>query len=481
MRGSVEVFAEAEEFGPQNTLPSRMPETRSHVRAADAASEQDFCATLLAMAGHDLRQPLQLITTAHDLLAAMLQSDEQREELARAADATSRLATMLDQIVEALQLHELSWDGRREPVSLEPLLQELTREFVWAARSKGVSLRIVRSRAVVQSHPMLLRGILRNLLRNAIDYTPSGGRVVIACQVTGPELRIEVRDTGVGIGANALATIFGAFQRTDISRPDGLGLGLFIVRRAAQLLSHRMEVHSVEGAGSRFILIADGEGDGAADVPPGSYVEVTVSDTGAGMASALIARIFEPFFTTKDVGQGSGLGLSQVYGFIKQSDGHVTVDSAVGVGSRFRLYLPYSESLPRSVGGADARPMVRECGGERILIVEDNEEVRAVAVAIIKDLGYQVMMARDGNEALKLLRSDAAIDLLFTDIVMPNGMDGVALANAACALRSHIRVLLKSGYPARAGPVANTTAFPLIQKPYRQNDLARVLRNTLDG
>ena len=252
----VEDAVEAEESRSRSAFPGRMSEARPRARIADAASEQDFCATLLAMAGHDLRQPLQLITSAHDVLSAALQNDEQREELARAADATSRLARMLDEIIEALQLHEFSWNGRREAVSLGPLLQELAREFVWAARSKGVSLRISRSRAVVQSHPTLLRGILRNLLRNAIDYTPSGGRVVIACHLTGPELRIEVHDTGVGIRANALATIFGAFRRTDTSRPDGLGLGLFIVRRAAQLLGHRVEVRSVEGAGSRFMLVA---------------------------------------------------------------------------------------------------------------------------------------------------------------------------------------------------------------------------------
>ena len=219
--------------------------------------DSDFPATLLAMAGHDLRQPLQLITSAHDVLARILHSDEQREELARAEDATARLASMLGQLVEALQLHERSGDHLHAPVRLRPILESLSAEFAKAARLKGITFRLASVRGAALSHPVLLTAMLRNLIRNAIDYTPPGGSVLVASRRCGPELRISVRDTGVGIRATALSTIFRAFQRADQSRPDGLGLGLFIVKHAANVLGHRVEVHTAEGRGSCFTVVAN--------------------------------------------------------------------------------------------------------------------------------------------------------------------------------------------------------------------------------
>src|ERR1700737_3354217 len=194
-------------------------------READRA-ETDFSATLLAMAGHDLRQPLQLITSAHDVLAPTLASEEQREELTRAADATAQLASMLGQLVEALQLRERSGDDLHLPVPLRTLLGELAAEFADAARRKGITFAVTAARGTSLSHPVLLAGMLRNLIRNAIDYTPSGGGVFVTSRRCGSELRISVRDTGVGIRASALSAIFTAFQRLDESQPDGLGLGL---------------------------------------------------------------------------------------------------------------------------------------------------------------------------------------------------------------------------------------------------------------
>jgi two-component system phosphate regulon sensor histidine kinase PhoR len=225
-------------------------------RGAGDPDKSAFPATLLAMAGHDLRQPLQLITSAHDVLATMLRGKEQRKELAHAAHATAQLARMLSQLVEALQLHERPRENLRAPVLLRPVLQDLAAEFGEPARRKGIAFRLTSARGVALSHPVLLRSIIRNLIRNAIDYTPRGARVFVTSHRCGQEVRIEVRDTGVGIRACALATIFEAFQRADESRADGLGLGLFIVKRAADLLGHRVEVHSVEGRGSRFTVVA---------------------------------------------------------------------------------------------------------------------------------------------------------------------------------------------------------------------------------
>jgi len=218
--------------------------------------DSDFPATLLAMAGHDLRQPLQLITSAHDIRARILHNDEQREELARAEDATARLASMLGQLVEALQLHQRSGDDLHVRVRLRPILEGLSVEFAGSARLKDVRFRLASVRGATVSHPVLLTAMLRNLIRNAIDYTPPGGSVVVASRRRGSELRITVRDTGVGIRTNALSTIFRAFRRADQTRPDGLGLGLFIVKHAAKVLGHRVEVCTAEGRGSCFTIIA---------------------------------------------------------------------------------------------------------------------------------------------------------------------------------------------------------------------------------
>jgi len=219
-------------------------------------ARSDFSATLLAIAGHDLRQPLQVITSAHDILAQTLASEEQREELAHAEDATARLANMLGQLVEALQLRERSSDDLHLPVPLRPIFEDLAAEFAEAARLKGITFLVTATGSVAFSHPVLLTGMLRNLLRNAIDYTPAGGGVFVTSRRCGAELRIDVRDTGVGIPAGALSTIFGAFQRADESRTDGLGLGLFIVKHAADLLGHRVEVRSIKNHGSCFSVLA---------------------------------------------------------------------------------------------------------------------------------------------------------------------------------------------------------------------------------
>lgn len=220
-------------------------------------ADSDFSATLLAMAGHDLRQPLQVITSAHDVLARSLASDEQREELMRAESATEQLANMLGQLVEALQLRKRSGDDLHLPVPLRPVLEDLAAEFAETARLKGITFLVTTTRLVAFSHPVLLTGMLRNLIRNAIDYTRPGGGVFVTSRRCGSELRIEVRDTGVGIRANTLSTIFRAFQRGDASQTDGLGLGLFIVKQAADLIGHGVEVRSVEGRGSCFTLVVD--------------------------------------------------------------------------------------------------------------------------------------------------------------------------------------------------------------------------------
>jgi signal transduction histidine kinase len=239
---------------PRQQRPARIG---SGVNRDAGQAGSDFLATLLAMAGHDLRQPLQVITSAHDVLAQTLDSREQREELRHARHATAQLAGMLGQLVEVLELRELSGDDLHVPVPLRSVLDHLAAEFAEAARLKGITFLVTVPPWAALSHPVLLTGMLRNLIRNAIDYTPAGGGVFVDSRRCGSELRIDVRDTGIGIRASALSAMFGAFQRADQTRMDGLGLGLFIVKHAADLLGHRVKVRSTEGRGSCFTIVAN--------------------------------------------------------------------------------------------------------------------------------------------------------------------------------------------------------------------------------
>ena len=216
-----------------------------------------------------------------------------------------------------------------------------------------------------------------------------------------------------------------------------------------------------------------------ADIPPGDYTTVTVADNGEGMPPDVMARAFEPFFTTKEVGRGSGLGLSQVYGFVVQSGGHVEIDSRPDAGTAVKLYLPARPAPEAERAAAPAKASVQRSTG-RVLVVEDEPEVLEVTVESLRALGYEVLTAADGPSALAILRHNPAIDILFSDVVMPRGLNGVELAREALRLRPHLRVLLASGYPMAlsggAGAAASSEEFPFIAKPYRGSDLADALR-----
>jgi signal transduction histidine kinase len=217
-----------------------------------------------------------------------------------------------------------------------------------------------------------------------------------------------------------------------------------------------------------------------ADVRPGQYVMLAVSDTGTGIPAEHLRRVFEPFFTTKAKGKGTGLGLSMIYGFVKQSGGHVSVYSEPGAGTTFRLYLPRAPEPARS---ASHRPSVAPPmgGSEVVLLVEDDPLVRQYAMEQLTALGYRVVESASGARALAVLQMGEPVDLIFTDVVMP-GMSGRQLADQALALRPGIRVLFTSGYTENA-IVHHGRLDPgvqLLSKPYRREDLARMVRDALD-
>jgi len=212
---------------------------------------------------------------------------------------------------------------------------------------------------------------------------------------------------------------------------------------------------------------------------PGPYVMVSISDTGTGMPDGVRERIFEPFFTTKEIGKGSGLGLSMVYGFVRQSGGHVIVDSEAGKGTTIRLYLPRAKEVrrkPRLVAPVAADS---PSGNEFVLVVEDDPDVRAFVVASLEKLGYRVSSAADGPEAVAKLEKLPPLDLLITDVVMPKGMNGKAVAEIVREYHPNARVLYTSGY-ARSEIVESGDRVTFLPKPYKRAVLAQTVRRLLD-
>ncbi|MBC7984578.1 MAG: response regulator, partial [Candidatus Obscuribacterales bacterium] len=214
---------------------------------------------------------------------------------------------------------------------------------------------------------------------------------------------------------------------------------------------------------------------------PGHYVCVSVADTGVGIAPATLKNVFEPFFTTKEVGKGSGLGLSMVQGFAKQSGGTATIESLVGSGTTVSIFLPRtSDSEPVR---ADTGVFRHAPGGrETILVVEDDPDLRETSAASLHALGYRIIQARNPEHALQILADDEHIDLLFTDIMMPGGMLGPMLAQRARELRPAISVLFTTGYAQNAVLATGTSVVnsDVLPKPFRTEDLALCIRQLLD-
>lgn len=220
------------------------------------------------------------------------------------------------------------------------------------------------------------------------------------------------------------------------------------------------------------------------EVVPGRYILVAVSDTGEGMDAGVMRRAFEPFFTTKNHGEGSGLGLSMVFGFIKQSRGHVKIYSEPGQGTTVKLYIPVAEAPVRPAVPRLTPQRIDPVGGvERILMVEDDALVREHVAFMLEDLGYDVVVASNGLDALDVIKRGEAFDLLFTDVIMPGGMDGRQLADEVRKLRPDLPILFTSGYTENA-IIHHGRLDPgvsLLQKPYRREDLAAKIRSVLNG
>ncbi len=216
-------------------------------------------------------------------------------------------------------------------------------------------------------------------------------------------------------------------------------------------------------------------------VSSGQYVQLSVSDSGDGISYEVQKRIYEPFFTTKEQGKGTGLGLAMVFGFTQRSGGHIKVYSEPGMGTTFRLYLPRTRERQSQAEVTRQKPLTLPYGNEKILAVDDEESLLELARESLQSLGYHVFVASNGKQALRLLNAEPSISLLFSDVVMPGGMNGYQLAEQATANNKDLKVLLTSGYTKNSLAHNGQARFNanLISKPYTQADLAHRIRSLL--
>jgi signal transduction histidine kinase len=226
---------------------------------------------------------------------------------------------------------------------------------------------------------------------------------------------------------------------------------------------------------------AESGGDERLALETGDYVEVSVADSGEGMSSEVQARAFDPFFTTKEIGKGTGLGLSSVYGFIRQSGGGVVIDSAVGQGTTVRLFLPRASHVERADAAPAPTRTERDFDGVRVLVVEDEDRVRAAACEILEELGCEVRSARDGEEALAMYGEDPRISLLFTDCMMPGQMDGPGLALELRRRDERLPILFTSGVLPRVSEFAGSATAIFLPKPYTAAQLTSAVATLTSG
>lgn len=360
---------------------------------------------------HDFNNLLTVILGNAEILSDRLNEDESLKSLAdmtisaaeRGAELTNRLLAFARQ--QALQPKLVNLNHML--VGIETLLKRTL--------SEEVEIEIVQSETIpkIEVDPGQLEAALLNLVINARDAMPEGGRLIIETET--------------------------------------------------------------------FVLDEDST-SGQLELEPGVYAVLSVSDIGTGMDRETLEHAFEPFYTTKDVGKGSGLGLSMVYGFMKQSGGQARIYSEVGEGTTVRLYFPQAESEQAPPAPEESREE-SVSANEHILVVEDNALVREHLVGLLDSLDYRVTDAEDAESALAILRSRSDVDLLFTDVIMPGGMNGSQLAEAARGIYPDLKVLFTSGYTENAivqnGHLESRTH--LLSKPYRRHELATKLREVLDA
>lgn len=305
------------------------------------------------------------------------------------------------------------------------------------------------------------------------DLAPAPTDVGRKLQETGAMLRRTLGDT-ISLTVKVPADLW--WCHTDAGQLENALLNIAINARDAMPEGGPLTIEA------STVAIDAALSDGRAEITPGDYVKISITDSGCGIPADIRDRVFEPFFTTKNVGQGTGLGLAMVYGFAKQSGGHLTLYSEVGVGTTINLYLPRAQTAAVVTSRSDGFPVAR-VGHETVLVVDDHDAVRKVSCATLKELGYQVLEARDAGEAIDILHRRSPIDLVFTDIAMPGGLNGFDLAKHVVHNHPTVKVVLVSGFAENASRErGNVPAhIKMLSKPFRRQELADCIRDTLDA
>jgi len=230
------------------------------------------------------------------------------------------------------------------------------------------------------------------------------------------------------------------------------------------------------------MIIGDTDNNPEVEIEPGEYLQMSISDTGMGMSQEVCERIFDPFFTTKGKAEGTGLGLAMVYGFVSRSKGYIFVSSVIGRGTTFTIYLPRSKLTVKHAEDAARVFSVTPSGDETILIVDDEVELAVIAKSILEGLGYTVICAENGVSALQVLQENSAIDLVFSDVVMPGGVSGLDLAAIIDNEYPGLKILLTTGFAVEANNAmaVSESQYDMLRKPYRGMELAKRVRETLD-
>ncbi len=299
--------------------------------------------------------------------------------------------------------------------------------------------------------------------RQTLDPKPTDVNLLVG------SMAALIRGTaGPAIAVTTLPEADPAFTLCDLNQLENALLNLCINARDAMPTGGRLVIETANAW-------MDERAAAESDMAPGHYVTLSVSDSGTGMTPEVAARAFDPFYTTKPLGEGTGLGLSMIYGFVKQSGGQIRVYTEVGRGTTMQLFLP-SHHAPAPVAAAPANTRGLAAQGETVLLVDDEPTIRLLVMEILRDLGYDAVEAADGMSGLAILQSARRIDLLITDVGLPGGMNGHQLADAARAALPALKVLFITGYAANAGDVALRPGMHVMTKPFSMNGLAAKVR-----
>lgn len=321
------------------------------------------------------------------------------------------------------------------------------------------------TRAAALTHRLLAFSRQQSLDRQPVDVTKLVGSM--------EDLFRRTLGEQVELLVNVMPDISKAV--TDANQLESAILNLVINARDAMPEGGKLTIEATN------VVFAEADLVRGETLKPGSYVVLAVSDTGIGMSQATIEKAFNPFFTTKPIGQGTGLGLSMIYGFAQQSGGHVRIYSQVGLGTTIKLYLPSSlQDMSDEKDGADPETAPPRGDGETVLVVEDDDSVRMLVVDVLKELGYRVIEAVDGTQALPVIEGKGRIDLLISDVGLP-GLNGRQIAEIAISARPSLKVLFITGYAATAASRADFLApgMEMITKPFAIDDLAQKVREIL--